>query len=174
GQGAAGVVVSGGLGARRISDDDRGEALAGQVRQVVRCNRLDSLAAVPTRVSRPGCRQDCSGNEDLLECRDRAWHGHPSGLACLDRQNRQQLQSPDQPLRRCITDPACLQMTPSPIPLLLLFFAWQTAHLANACSPWAASAASAEWPVAITNPAAIAVIDNKSRLRMINSVRGFP
>jgi len=28
--------------------------------------------------------------------------------------------------------------------------------------------------VAMTSPAAIAVIDNKSRLRMINSVRGFP
>ena len=70
------------------------------------------------------------------------------------------------------TDPACLPMTPSrpgPIPLLI-FFAWQTAHLANVCSPWAASAASAEWPVAMTSPAAIAVIDNKSRLRMINSV----
>src|SRR5262249_36288797 len=165
------MVVSCRLGARRISDDDRGEALAGQVRQVVRCNRLDRLAGV---AARPGCRQDCSGNEDLLECRDRAWHGHPSGLACLDRQNRQQLQSPDQPFRRCITDPGCLKMTPSQIPLLLLFFAWQTAHLENACSPWAASAASAEWPVAITSPAAIAIIDNKSRLRMINSVRGFP
>jgi hypothetical protein len=56
------------LGPRRISDDDRGEALAGQVRQVVRCNRLDRLAGVAARGARSGCHQDGSGNEDLLEC----------------------------------------------------------------------------------------------------------
>src|SRR5215831_20901268 len=67
---AASVVVSCRLGPRRISDDDRGEALAGQVRQVVRCNRLDRLAGVAARGARPGCCQDGSGNEDLLECRD--------------------------------------------------------------------------------------------------------
>jgi hypothetical protein len=63
-------VVSCRLGARRISDDDRGEALAWQVRQVVCCNRLDRPAGVAASDARPGCHQDGNGNEELLECRD--------------------------------------------------------------------------------------------------------
>ena len=59
------MAVSCRLGARRISDDDRGEALAGQVRQAVRCNRLDRLAGVAARGARPGCRQDGSGKTCL-------------------------------------------------------------------------------------------------------------
>jgi len=69
------VVVPHRLAARRIGDDDRGEALAGQVRHVVRRDRLDRLA-VGTRGARRGCyegrgqRQNNNGNEDLLECLD--------------------------------------------------------------------------------------------------------
>jgi len=65
------VVVPRRLGARRIGDDDRGELLAGQIRQVVRRDRFDRRAGVAARGDRRGFgqvrgrRQDRSGNEDL-------------------------------------------------------------------------------------------------------------
>ena len=62
---------------------------------------------------------------------------------------------------------------PGPRPLVLSL-AWQGAHLANACSPWAASPAPAQLPGTTANPTAIAAIGNENRIRMIDSVCNFP
>src|SRR5262245_27735785 len=54
---------------------------------------------------------------------------------------------------------------------LVLFFAWQNAHLAYSCSPLAAS--PAQLPGTTANPTATAARGNESRLRIINSVCSF-
>ena len=71
---AAGVVMPRLPGARRIRDDEGGETVARQVRQLARGNCYDSLAGVAAlgahRREGGRRRQDGSGNDDFPEYRD--------------------------------------------------------------------------------------------------------
>ena len=60
---------------------------------------------------------------------------------------------------------ATTRLGPTPA---VLFFAWQGAHFANTCSPWATSVAFARPPHTMTNATAIAAPANRYRLGMID------